>query len=242
MDELHGELARLDHVPRLAGDHLGLGHQVVLLQLQLDQTSAHAGGVNGGVDGPQHIGDGSDVVLVAVGDEDAPDLALVLDQIAHIRDDHVDAVHIVIREPHSAVHDHDVVPVLVDGQVFPDFIQTAQRYDFQFFCHISFLSQSIFSIMNHFVPENTRQDAVRPHDNQAKRPLPAALPRCGSVAALRPPVSSCTVPRTSVPVCLSTGLGSVRLFKRGGARPARHPAYKSNCTADPIRRFWIPNR
>ena len=130
MDELDGELARLDHVPRLAGDHLGLGHQVVLLQLQLDQPRAHAGGVNRGVDGPQYIGDGSDVVLVAVGDEDAPDLALVLDEVAHIRDDHVDAVHIVIREPHSAVHDHDVVPVLVDGQVFPDLIQTAQRYDF----------------------------------------------------------------------------------------------------------------
>ena len=84
MDELNGELARLDHVPRLAGDHLGLGHQVVLLQLQLDQARAHAGGVNGGVDGPQHIGDGSDVVLVAVGDKDAPDLALVLDEVAHI--------------------------------------------------------------------------------------------------------------------------------------------------------------
>ena len=172
VDELNGELARLDHVPRLAGDHLGLGHQVVLLQLQLDQARAHAGGVNGGVDGPQHIGDGSDVVLVAVGDEDAPDLALVFDQIAHIRNDHVDAVHIVIREPHSAVHDHDVVPVLIDGQVFPDLIQASQRYDFQFFCHISFLSQSIFSIMIHLYQKTRDKTPCGRTTTRRKGPCP----------------------------------------------------------------------
>ena len=172
VDELHGELARLDHIPRFAGDHLGLGHQVVLLQLQLDQARAHAGGVNGGVDGPQHIGDGSDVVLVAVGDEDAPDLALVLDEVAHIRDDHVDAVHIVIREPHSAVHDHDVVPVLIDGQVFPDLIQASQRYDFQFFCHISFLSQSIFSIMIHLYQKTRDKTPCGRTTTRRKGPCP----------------------------------------------------------------------
>lgn len=96
--------------------------------------------------------------------------------------------------------------------------------------------------MIHFVPENTRQDAARPHDNQAKRPLSTALPRCGSVAALRPPVSSCTVLRTSVPVCLSTGLDLCGYLNAEGLVPARHPAYKSNCTADSIRRFWIPNQ
>jgi len=75
--------------------------------------------------------------------------------------------------------------------------------------------------MIHFIPENTRYAAVRPHDNQAKRPLPAALPRCGSVAAFRPPVSSCTVPRTSVPACLSTGWDLCGyLNAEGASRPA----------------------
>ena len=146
VDELHRELARLDHVPRLAGDQLGLVQQAVLLQLQLDQARAHAGGVDGGVDGPQHIGDGPDVVLVAVGDEDAPDLALVLDEVAHIGDDHVDAVHVVVREAHAAVHHDDVVAVLIDGHVLADLVQAAQRNDFQFFCHTVILSVPNFVV------------------------------------------------------------------------------------------------
>ena len=143
MDELHAELARLHHVPGLAGDELGLGQQAVLLQLQADQAHAHAGGIDGGVDGPQHIGQGPDVVLVSVGDEDAPDLALVLDEIAHVGDDHVDAVHIVIREAHAAVHHDDVAAVLIDRQVLPDLIQSAQGNNFQFFCHNSSFSIKI---------------------------------------------------------------------------------------------------
>ena len=69
---------------------------------------------------------------------------------------------------------------------------------------------------------------MRPHDNRAKRPLSTALPRCGAVAALRPLVSSCTVTRTSVPVCLSTGLDLCGYLNAEGLVPARHPAYKSN--------------
>ena len=129
-----------NHVPRLAGDHLGFGHQAVLLQLQLDQPRAHPGGIDGRIHRTQHIGDGPDVVLMSVGDEDAPDLALVLDEIAHIGNDHVDAVHIVIREPHAAVHNDDVVAILIDRQVLTDLVQTAQRDDFQFFSHKIFVT------------------------------------------------------------------------------------------------------
>ena len=83
---------------------------------------------------------------------------------------------------------------------------------------------------------------MRPHDNRAKRPLSTALPRCGAVAALRPLVFSCTVTRTFVPVCLSTGLDLCGYLNAEGLVPARHPAYKSNRAADSVRRFWIPNQ
>ena len=136
MDELHREFARLHRLSRLAGDELGLVQQTVFLQLQLDEAGAHAGGVNGGVDRPQDIGQSADVVLVAMGDEDAPNLVLVLDEVADVGDDHVDAVHIVIGEAHAAVHHHDVVAVLKDGHVLADLVETAQRDDFQFFCHL----------------------------------------------------------------------------------------------------------
>ena len=77
----------------------------------------------------------ADVVLVAVGQENAPDLVLVLDQIGDVRDDHVDAVHVVIGKAHAHVHHNDVLAVLVDGEVFADLIEAAQGYNFQFFCH-----------------------------------------------------------------------------------------------------------
>ena len=135
MDELHGKTPRLDHLARLAGDELGAVQQAVLLQLQLDEPRRHAGGIDGGVDGTQHIGQRPDVVLVAVGDEDAPDLVLVLDEVAHVGDDHVDAVHVVVGKAHAAVHHDDVAAVLVDGEVLADLVQAAKGNDFQFFCH-----------------------------------------------------------------------------------------------------------
>jgi len=107
MDEFHGEFAGLDHVARLAGDDLGLVQQPVLLQLQADQAGAHPGGIDGGVQGAEDIGQRADMVLVSVGDENPPDLVLVFDQVADVGDDHVDAVHVVIGETHATVYHHD---------------------------------------------------------------------------------------------------------------------------------------
>ena len=135
MDELHLELAGLDGVAGLHGGDLCLLHQAVLFQLQRDQARRQAGAEDGHVDLAQHIGDGADVVLVAVGDEKAPDAVCVFDQIRHVRDDHVDAVHIVAGEGHAAVHHDDVAAVLINGQVLADLVETAQGNDFQFFCH-----------------------------------------------------------------------------------------------------------
>ena len=66
------------------------------------------------------------MVLVSVGQEDAADAVLILNQISEVGDDHVDAVHIVIGETHAHVDDDDVVAVLKDGQVFADLVQTAK--------------------------------------------------------------------------------------------------------------------
>ena len=101
MDELHGELAGPDHVARLAGSDGGLVQQLVLIQLELHQTGGHTGGVDRGVDVAHDIGHGADVVLVAMGQEDAADAILVLDEIGDVRNDHVNAVHVVVRETHA---------------------------------------------------------------------------------------------------------------------------------------------
>ena len=75
------------------------------------------------------------MVLMAVGQEDAADLLLVFHQIADVGNHHVDAVHVVIREAHAAVHHDEVVSIFEHSHVLADLIQTAQGDNFQFFCH-----------------------------------------------------------------------------------------------------------
>ena len=70
------------------------------------------------------------MILVTVGQEDAPDLLLVLDQIGEVRDDHVDAVHVVVGEAHAHVHHDHVAAILIDGHVLADLVESAQGYDF----------------------------------------------------------------------------------------------------------------
>ena len=134
MDELHIELPGPDHLPGLHGNQLGLLEQAVLLQLELDQPGCKSGAVNGHVHLPEHIGDGADVVLVPVGDEEPPDPPLVFHQIGHIGDHQIDPVHVPVREAHAAVDDDHLAAVLIDRHVLSDLIETAEGNNFHFFC------------------------------------------------------------------------------------------------------------
>ena len=69
-----GEAARLHDVAGVMGHELRLAHKVVLLELELDEAQRQRRGVHGGIDGLQHIRQRADVVLVAVGDEEAAEL------------------------------------------------------------------------------------------------------------------------------------------------------------------------
>ena len=124
----------LDHVAGLVGDEFDLVGQLVLLQLQLDQAVGHGGTMDGTVDLTHGVGNGANVVLVAVGDKEAPQLPLVFHQIGKIRDHQVHAVHVLLGEAHAAVHHDHILAVFQDGDVFTDLIQTAQGDNFQFFC------------------------------------------------------------------------------------------------------------
>ena len=75
------------------------------------------------------------MVLVAVGNENAQDLTLVFNKVADVRNNHVDAVHVIVWESHAAVYNNNVVAILVNSQVLADLIETAQRNNFQFFSH-----------------------------------------------------------------------------------------------------------
>ena len=194
VDELHGEGARFDLVPGGTGVDLGLFQQAVLLQLQLHQASGHAGGVDGRLDVPEDIGQRADVVFVAVGEENTPDFFPVLHQVADVRDDHVDAIHIVVREAHAAVHYDQVVAVLEHGHVFPDLVQTAQGDNLQFFCHISFFHSfaSFRTLCSGRRHNGTRTPGLR---QASPAPLawaqtPSGVPSDGAHLPMRPPAAS----------------------------------------------------
>ena len=136
MDELHVELAHPDHLPGLHGDELGLLEEAVLLQLQLDEPRREPGAVYGHVHLAQDVGDGSDVVLVSVGDEQPPDTALVLDEVCGVGDDQVDAVHVPVREAHAAVHHNEFAAVFINCHVLADLVETAKGDNFHFFRQI----------------------------------------------------------------------------------------------------------
>ena len=75
------------------------------------------------------------MVLVTVGDKEAPKAVVVLHQVADVGDDAVDAVHIVAGEGHAAVHHDDLAAILIHGHILADLVETAKGDDFQFFCH-----------------------------------------------------------------------------------------------------------
>ena len=68
------------------------------------------------------------MVLVSVCEHDAPELRNVIPDVREIRDDAVDARHVLLGEAHADVDDYHVVAVLEDGHVLTDLVKAAQRY------------------------------------------------------------------------------------------------------------------
>ena len=69
------------------------------------------------------------MVLVTVGDEDAANLLLALHHVREVRKDEVDTGVVVIREHDSGVYEDDVVPVLEDGHVLADTVESPEWDD-----------------------------------------------------------------------------------------------------------------
>ena len=129
VDEFHGEAACLDQIAGLVGDQTDRVGQTVLLQLEADQTVGQGRAVDRRVGGLEDVGDGPDVILMAVGNEEAAQLLLTVDEIGDVGDDQIDAVHIVLGEAQTAVHDDHIVAVFEHGHILPDLIQPAERDD-----------------------------------------------------------------------------------------------------------------
>ena len=129
--ELHLERACGHHVARLHLVELRDAGEPVLLQLVFAQRQRQPRSVHGRGNLTQDVGHRADVILVAVGEEVAANLLLVLLQIADVRDHQIHAWHVLAREDGAQIHHNDVVLILQYRQVFTNLAQAAQRYDLQ---------------------------------------------------------------------------------------------------------------
>ena len=104
----------------------------MLLELLLDQRQRQPGADDRDVGAlAQQVGHAADVVLVAVGEDDADDLVEAVPDPAEVGQDHVDARLVLLGEQHPAVDDQQLARVLEDGHVAADLAEPAEGDDAQ---------------------------------------------------------------------------------------------------------------
>ena len=127
-DEADAEAADVDDVA--LHDRMQVARvDAVLLETALEDAERQARAVDRHVDLLEDVRQRADVVLVAVRQHDGLDLVLVLDEVADIRDDEVDAEHVFIREHQSRIDDEDLIIHADDSHILADLPQTSEGDD-----------------------------------------------------------------------------------------------------------------
>ncbi len=111
MNELHFERADFHYLLRLNAVKLNFLFKIELFESPFDKGASESGGIDWNVKVAQEVCDGAYVILVAVGQDQSPDMLLVLTQEGQIRGHDVDAHQLILGEHHAAVDDDDVVAV-----------------------------------------------------------------------------------------------------------------------------------
>ena len=104
--------------------------ELVLLDLDPQEATGQRGRVNGHArEVRQDERQPADMVLVAMRDEESPDLLPVLTEVGHVGNDEVDAEHRLVGEHEPAVDNDDVIAVLEHVHVLADLAHAAKRND-----------------------------------------------------------------------------------------------------------------
>ena len=102
----------------------------MLVELRLDQAERETGRPDlGNGDLAEQVRQRTDVILVAVGEDDRADVGLPLPQVGELGKQEVDAEVLVPREREAGVDDHEPVVALDDGHVLADLAESAERDD-----------------------------------------------------------------------------------------------------------------
>src|ERR1039458_1341558 len=126
MDKLDLEWTYRQYLLRLDRIQLGFFFKLVFFQPPLYQSQREGCSVHWHADLGQEIGHRSDVVLMAVGQDQSFDLRLVLLQEGEIGHDQVHAQQFVFREHHPGVDHDDFVAETDGGHVHAELAQSAQ--------------------------------------------------------------------------------------------------------------------
>ena len=96
--------------------------ELVLVELRADHPDRQQAAVDHRrlAELAQHVGQGADVVLVAVGEDDRLDVVDAVAQVGEVGKDEVDAEHLGGREHQAGVDDDDAAVVLDHGHVLAD--------------------------------------------------------------------------------------------------------------------------
>ena len=137
-EKFDGEAAEIDVAATLDLAELGCT-DAELGKLALDEAEGELAGENRHliVEVLQEIRQRTRMVLMAMGDDDAAKLVLVLENIGVIRQDEVDAGLVVVREHEACVDEHHVIAALEGGHVLADAVKAAQGDDLE--RHVRFL-------------------------------------------------------------------------------------------------------
>ena len=102
--------------------------QAVFAQLGGDEGQGQVGAVDRNVAAQlEQVGHRANVVLVAVGEDEADDVVHAILDPGEIRQDQVDAGLGLLREENATIHDQELAPVLEDVHVTADLAETSQR-------------------------------------------------------------------------------------------------------------------
>ena len=134
IDERVGDANRLDAErpdgEALAGKHLdevGVVEEAMLFELAFDVGEGELRAVDGNFKGGEDPWQAADVILVAVREQDGSDLGAVLNEVADVGDDDIDAEQLFFREHEAGVDDEDVVSPFDRHAVHAELAETAQR-------------------------------------------------------------------------------------------------------------------
>ena len=99
----------------------GVIRNVVFFEFPFNEAAYQFRCVHGHVYFIEQVGQAADMVFVTMGNDDSSYFVPVFNQVTHVRDDEVDAEHIVIGEGQTGIDDDNVVSVLDNRHVFADF-------------------------------------------------------------------------------------------------------------------------